>query len=222
MSPQHRRETAGGGEGRWGMRILALLFVAAVLAGPFALINRGFSMLGMSTDETLHTLLRLCALLGISLLFLQMVTGAFRPALRRVFKARTIQGFHAASGVLGLAFVISHFVLMIPSIGEHWANLNHSFFVLGPIVLAVLIITVGTALVLRRTHPAAFSRLHVLNYVVFIVGVVHSTAIGTQGSTVAGRALLALYAVIGLAGLTYRASSAAWRRRLVPVRVSGR
>ena len=201
---------------------LAFLFVLAVLAAPFALINRDFAMLGTGTDETLHTLLRLFALLGISLLFLQVVTGAFRPILRRFFRPARIQAFHATFGVAGLAFIICHFVLLIPSIGEHWANLNHGFFVLGPIMLLVLVATVGTALLLRRTMPGVWSRLHVLNYVVFTVGLIHAMGIGTQGSAFSGRILLAAYLVIGLAGLAYRASSPTWRRRLVPSPVRAR
>jgi hypothetical protein len=215
-----------GSNGRTSRRVqqgLAILFVLAVLAVPFALINRDFAMLGTSTDETLHTLLRFCALLGISLLLLQVVTGAFRPILRGIFRPAKLQAFHATTGIAGLAFIICHFVLLIPSIGEHWADLNHGFFVLGPIMLLVLLTTVGTALLLRRTMPGVWSRLHVLNYVVFTVGLIHGMGIGTQGSALSGRIVLAVYLVIGLAGLAYRASSPAWRRRFVPapIRVRG-
>jgi DMSO/TMAO reductase YedYZ heme-binding membrane subunit len=197
----------------------AIFFVSVVLAAPFALINKGFSMLGMGTDETLHTLLRFCALMGISLLFLQILTGAFRPRLSRLFKWKTVQAFHTSTGLLGLALIICHFVLMIPSIGEHWANLNHGFFVLGPIMLLVLVTTISTALALRRSYPGLWSRLHVLNYMVFTVGLVHAMGIGTQGSALSGRIVLGVYLVIGLAGLVYRARSAAWRRRFVPATV---
>lgn len=202
--------------GRGAQKAIAAVFALAVLAVPFALINKGFSMLGMGTDETLHTLLRFCGLMGINLLFLQIVTGAFRPVLRRIFRPATVQGFHTAFGLTGLAFVTCHFVFLIPSIGEHWANLNHGFFVLGPIMFLVLLTTIGTALLLRRSHPAIWSRLHVLNYVVFTVALVHAMGIGTQGSTAGGRAVLAVYLAIGVAGLAYRAASPAWRHRFVP------
>ncbi len=208
-----------GTAGRRLKQGLAIAFVVVVLAVPFALINRDFAMLGQGMDETLHTLLRFCALLGISLLFLQIVTGAFRPALRHLFKPRTVQSFHTAFGLTGLAFIVCHFVLLIPSIGEHWAELNHAFFVLGPLMLLVLLTTITTALLLRRTHPGVWSRLHVLNYVVFTVALIHAMGIGTQGSTTSGRIVLGVYLIIGLSGLAYRASSPAWRRRFVPARV---
>ena len=218
MVSGRRSSTPAGSAAKRFRQGSAILFVLVVLAAPFALINRGFSMLGMGTDETLHTLLRFCALTGISLLFLQILTGAFRPRLSHLFKWGTVQAFHTSTGLLGLAFIVCHFVLMIPSIGEHWAGLNHGFFVLGPIMLLVLITTISTALVLRRTYPGLWSKLHVLNYLVFTVGLIHGMGIGTQGSALSGRIVLGAYLVIGLAGLAYRARSATWRHRFAPAR----
>jgi hypothetical protein len=216
MMGELRSSASEGVVKRQAKRGLAILFILAVLAAPFALINKDFAMLGTGTDETLHTLLRFCALMGISLLFLQIVTGAFRPILRRMFPPATVQSFHTWFGLTGLSLIICHFVFLIPSIGEHWANLNHGFFVLGPIMLLVLLTTITTALLLRRTHPAVWSRLHVLNYIVFTVGLVHSMGIGTQGSALSGRILLSVFLLIGISGLAYRASSPGWRRRFVP------
>ena len=222
MEPSQSPSTPRNAAARQVKRASAIVLVLLVLAAPFALINRGFSMLGMGTDETLHTLLRFCALMGISLLFLQILTGAFRPILSRLYKRGTVQAFHTSTGLLGLALIVCHFVLMIPSIGEHWAGLNHGFFVLGPIMLLVLVTTISTALALRRSHPGVWSRLHVLNYMVFTVGLIHAMGIGTQGSALAGRIVLGVYLVIGLSALAYRARSAAWRRRFVPAAVRAR
>ena len=200
-------------------RSLAVVFVVTVIAVPFALINSSFSMLGQGTDETLHTLLRVSALLGFSFLFLQIVTGAFRPALRRVFKPRTRYRAHTAFGLAGLAFIVCHFVFLIPSLGEHWAKLNHGFFVLGPIMLFVLLLTISTALVLRRLLPGAWNRLHILNYVVFTVAAIHALGIGTQTTMLATRLIFAAYLMAAVAGLAYRASSPSWRSKFLPAPV---
>ena len=127
MGGTARLSAPNTGLARHARRAVAALFAIAVVAVPFALINRDFAMLGQGTDETLHTLLRFSALMGISLLFLQIVTGAFRPALRRVFKPRNLQRFHNAFGLSGLALIVCHFAFLVPSIGEHWADLNHGF-----------------------------------------------------------------------------------------------
>ena len=110
---------------------------------------------------------------------------------------------------------------LLPLVQVLWVN-SHGFFVLGPIMLLVLVTTISTALALRRSHPGVWSRLHVLNYMVFTVGVIHAMGIGTQGSALAGRIVLGVYLVIGLSALAYRARSAAWRRRFVPAAVRAR
>jgi len=179
-------------------------------------------MLGQGTDEALHTLLRFSALMGISLLFLQMVTGAFRPALRRVWSQRAFLRFHKGVGLAGLAFIVCHFAFLMPSIGEHWATLNHGFFVLGPIMLFVLIVTISTALALRRLLPGVWTRLHVLNYLVLAVGIVHALGIGTQAKMFATWVIFVVFLMVELIGFLFRASFPEWRERFKPSAVRAR
>ncbi len=207
-----------------GARIfLALICVLAVLAVPFALLNSDLSNIGAGMDETLHTLSRLAALLGMCALFLQIMTGAFRPVLRRYFRPKRLQLTHTSFGVVAFSLLVAHFALLIPSLGEHWGMLNHGSFVLGPIMLFTLLVALAAAL-LRRFLPQVWSRLHVLAYVVFTVGMVHALAIGTQTTMVAARVIFAVFIVLALAGLAYRASHPEWRRRVLPqvVRVRAR
>jgi hypothetical protein len=204
----------GSGRVRHVWRALAELFVAAVVVVPFALINRDFSVATRNLDGALQMLLWLCALAGISLLFLQVLTGAFRPVLRRVFAPRALNQFHKVVGLAGFGFVIGHFLFLLPSIRGHWAAFKHGFFVLGPVALFVLAITVATALMLGRLGPRTWIRLHILNYGVFVVGAVHGLAIGTQTHTLAARLIFAFYLALAAAGFVYRASSPAWRSRL--------
>lgn len=91
--------------------------------------------------------------------------------------------------------------------------LNHGFFVLGPIMLFFLLITISTALALRKKLPRLWNQLHLLNYSIFVIAVVHSLGIGTQTSLAAARAIWAAYLLIAVAGFAYRASSPEWRRR---------
>ena len=204
-------------------RGLADLFVAAVLVVPFVLINRAFSLATQSMDETFHMLLRFSALMGISLIFLQIMTGAFRPVLRRIFAPEALRVFHKGFGLAGLGFLILHFLFLLHGIRDHWAVLNHGSFLLGPVVLTFLTVTVVAALLLGRLPPVVWIRLHVLNYPLFVVGAVHGLAIGTQTHTLAARLVFAVYLALALTGLIYRASSPVWRKRLAPslARVDG-
>jgi hypothetical protein len=204
-------------------RALAVLFVTAVLLGPFFLINRAFALTTENMDETFHMLLRFSALMGISLLFLQIASGAFRPVLARVFAPEALSQFHKGFGVAAFGFLVLHFLFLIHSIGEHWAELDHGFFLLGPIMLAVIAVTVTAAFMRRRLRSGLWIRLHVINYLVFPVGAIHGLGIGTQTGTVAARVVFGVYLASAMAGLLYRASSPAWRRRLAlsPARLRG-
>lgn len=197
------------------VRVLALLVVLGVLAIPFALIGSGLSAIGQGKDETLHTLLRLAALLAISFIFLQIMTGAFRPQLRHYFNAKKLQSTHMFFGLAGFSLAVGHFLLLIPSFWEHWDALNHGFFVLGPVALGLLLLTVSTALLMRKI-PHIWNKIHVINYGIFVVGIAHAMAIGTQGTMLSARIVLGIYAVLALAGLGYRASQPDWRRRMTP------
>ena len=200
-------------------RALGGLFVAAVVAVPFALINRDFSVAARNGHGTIQMLVWFLALMGISLLFLQVLTGAFRPVLRRVFAPRALNQFHKAVGLAGFALVAGHFLFLLPNIRGHWAASKHGFFVLGPIALFALAVTVATALMLGRLHPRTWIRLHVLNYGVFVVGAIHGLAIGTQTGTPAARVIFALYLALAAAGFVYRARAPEWRNRLALSRV---
>lgn len=221
-SPQPEARLAGRTRHAW--RLLAGLVVAAIIVAPFVLINRDFALMRQDMDATLHGLLRFLALMGISLLFLQIVSGAFRPLLRRVFTASGLSQFHKGFGLAGFACIVGHFLFLIHSIGEHWAALNHGFFLLGPIMLFVLALSTVTALLIGHLRPDIWRRLHLLNYLVFAGGAIHALGVGTQTSMLATRLLFAFYLAVAAAGLAYRASSAEWRARMVtsPIRVRGR
>jgi len=85
----------------------------------------------------------------------------------------------------------------------------------------LLLATIRTAMLMRKM-PKVWNKVHVFNYAVFIVGIIHGLAIGAQGTILAMRIIFGTYAALALAGLTYRARSREWRRRLMPaaVRVS--
>ncbi len=82
----------------------------------------------------------------------------------------------------------------------------------------LLLATIRTAMLMRKV----WNKVHVFNYAVFIVGIIRGLAIGTQGTMLAMRIIFGTYAALALAGLTYRARSHEWRRRLMPVAVRAR
>ncbi len=191
---------------------LCLLVVVAVIGSAFALIGEGFGEFSESTDEALEVLSRLAALLALGFIFLEIMSGSFRPLLLRVFEGRTMRAVHVAFGLTGLGFALAHFGLLIPILGEPWAEDNRVLFLFGPIALGLLILTIGTALYRNRLRNS-WAWLHLLNYLIFTGVIFHGLVIGHEGKLLATRVVFIVYLALALAGLAYRASFTDWRAR---------
>jgi len=121
-------------------RIIAFFLAAlslAVIAAPFGLLAHRFGTFFTNAENTLAEMSSLAALSAVSLLFLEVMIGSFRPLLVRVFKPARLGRLHIALGLIGLAFVLTHFVLLIPKLGEHFSTDNRALFIAGPIMLVL-------------------------------------------------------------------------------------
>ena len=155
----------------------------------------------------------LAALLAISFLFLEVMIGSFRPLLVRVFKPARLGRLHIALGLIGLAFALTHFVLLIPKLGEHFSTDNRAFFIAGPIVLVLLIFTISTALMFRR-FASLWRPIHLLNYVILVTAIAHGLVIGNDANILALQLLFYGYLTFVFLGLAYRATNPRWRQNL--------
>jgi DMSO/TMAO reductase YedYZ heme-binding membrane subunit len=183
----------------------------AVTAAPFLLMWNAFS----SGDGAIAILSRLWALLAVSLIFLELMTGSFRPLLLRYFGFFPMRRLHVALGLAGLSFALLHFFFLVPALGEHFSTDNKALFIFGPIVLGVMIVTVGTALlaVMRGMLTSSWGWLHLLNYVIFVMAIAHGLVIGTEGTLLATRVVFGALLAFALAGFVYRARVHDWRKR---------
>ncbi len=197
-------------------RITAFFLAAlslAVLAAPFGLFANRFGTILKNEEDALAVMSSLAALLAVSLLFLEVMIGSFRPLLARVFKPARLGQLHIALGLIGLAFVLTHFVLLIPKLGEHFSTDNRTLFIAGPIMLVLLILTITTALMFRR-FTSSWRPIHLLNYVILVTAIVHGLVIGDDAGMLALRLLLCVYLTFVLLGFVYRASNPRWRQNL--------
>jgi DMSO/TMAO reductase YedYZ heme-binding membrane subunit len=205
-------------------RITALFLAAlslAVIAAPFGILADRFGTIFTNAENTLAVMSSLAALLAVSLLFLEVMIGSFRPLLVRVFKPARLARLHIALGLIGLAFVLTHFVLLIPKLGEHFSTDNRALFIAGPIMLVLLILTITTALMFRR-FASSWRPIHLLNYVILVTAIVHGLVIGDDAGMLALRLLFYGYLTFIFLGLVYRASNPKWRQNLrLPHRTAG-
>ncbi len=202
ISPAARRWAAVG----------AIIFCVIVIGLAFAILAEEFGEAFNDVDEAVDFLARLAGLLAVSFIFLEMMTGSFRPLLRRAFEGRTLRVAHVTFGLTGLALAIGHFGMILPNIGEHWGDDNKVLFLFGPIALGLLIITIATALYRTRLRRS-WTWLHLLNYLIFTGVVFHGLIIGSEGSELSMRIIFIIFLVCTAAGLAYRASFADWRAR---------
>jgi predicted heme/steroid binding protein/DMSO/TMAO reductase YedYZ heme-binding membrane subunit len=144
--------------------------------------------------------LRTLGLVAFTLLFIDVVVGAFRPLFTRVYKARPLQRAHAVIG--GSAFVLAlvHGTLML--------NLGIKGYPwqvkLGPTVLALLFVVILTALNRRRLR-LGWRWIHRLNYVLFGLIIGHAFALGYNLITQPFmKVIFVVYAGVAAIGFGYR------------------
>jgi|GEM_PF-974765 DMSO/TMAO reductase YedYZ heme-binding membrane subunit len=200
----------------WKRRITSFLLTAvalAILAAPFGLLAHHYGTIFANAENTLAVMSSLAALLAVSFLFLEVMIGSFSPLLVRVFKPARLRRVHIALGLIGLALALTHFVLLTPKLGEHFSTDNRVFFIAGPIVLVLLIFTIATALMSRK-FLRFWRSIHVLNYVILIIAIVHGLVIGDDAGMLALQLLFYGYLTFIFIGFVYRASDRGWRRSL--------
>ena len=146
-------------------------------------------------------MLRIAALEAFTLIFLNIVTGSFRPFFNRVFKARSVQRIHVLTGVVGLSLALAHGITALVYGIEFY---NAGAVYIGPIMLAVLTVAIAAAL-MRRRMKNTWRWIHRLNYLVFAAVLGHGLILGYDlKSEVLLKVLFISYAAVVAAGLIYR------------------
>ena len=185
------------GSSRTAVQVLLIVLALGVLAIPIVVVVAS----GTASLDATWTFLRIAALLAFSLIFLNIVTGAFRPFFNRVYKARAVQRFHVATGLAGFSLALAHGILAFV---YGITGYNTGAVYIGPIVLVVLTAAILTALTRRRIRHA-WRWIHRLNYIIFAAVFIHSMILGYDiGNEVWLKALFSFYAAVVAAGLVYR------------------
>lgn len=186
-----------------GSRHLARACVFAAALGALAIPPLAVGLSATASTDPLWTALRVTALEAFTLILFNILTGAFRPWLSRWFKARRVHRFHQVTGLVGFALAVAHgaMVFVFGIAGYAPARVW-----MGPVMLAVLVATILTALRRRRLRTS-WRWIHRLNYVVFAVILVHGLSLGADlRAHVLLVVCFGLYAAMVAAGLLYRVS----------------
>ena len=187
------------GSGRLALQVLCIILALGVLAVPIIAVTTS----GTASLDATWTALRIAALLAFSLIFLNIVTGAFRPFFNRIYKARAVQRFHVSTGLAGFSLALAHGILAFT---YGITGYDTGAVYIGPAVLVVLFAAILTALTRRRMRHT-WRWIHRLNYVIFAAVFIQAFILGYDlGNEVWLKGLFSLYAAAVAAGLIYRLS----------------
>ncbi|RJP33879.1 MAG: hypothetical protein C4536_03515 [Actinobacteria bacterium] len=196
---------AYAGTVRLSLQIISIALALGTLAIPPVLL----ALSGTASLDATWTALRIAALEAFTLIFLNIVTGAFRPFFNRVFKARSLQRIHVATGLAGFSLALAHGIIALV---YGIAGYRTGAVYIGPIVLAVLTAAITTALARRRMR-STWRWIHRLNYLVFAAVLVHGLVLGYDvRSEVPLKILFIVYAGVVATGLVYRLAAMAKAR----------
>jgi len=159
-------------------RAALLVFTACALVAPFLLVL--FSNVKMQDGWT--ATMRIEGLLAYTLIFMNLVTGPMSRWFYQLFKPKSVQYFHIATGATGFSLALMHGVIVF--VMAHYRD-HPATWLIGPITLGLLIVTMGVA-ANRKRLPQLWRRVHQLNYVIFAAVFVKALLIGTtvtSGST---------------------------------------
>lgn len=161
---------------------------------------------------------KVAAFLALTFIFHNIITGSMGLPFYRLFPAKQVRRYHVFAGVTGFALGITHMVILLlnTSLGYY-----SRVWLLGPIALVLLALTIGVALD-RKRLPRVWRRIHQVNYAIFVALLVKCLLIGSDLLTKpALRAVLYSYAAIAGLGLIYRLSRYSSERRRARARAAG-
>ena len=159
--------------------LLVTAFVVMVLLPPVMV-----SISGSATQAPLFIASRILGLEALTLIFVNIVTGALSRWFYRLFKPRHFQRFHIACGALGFLMALAHGAIVIAK--QYFRGYN-AIWVVGPVALGLLAITIFVALD-RKRLPDIWRRIHQINYLIFTAVFIKAIVIGfdlTKGKTYA-------------------------------------
>lgn len=129
---------------------------------------------------------RLFALVGFLLMFFQFVLGIRNPVIEQVFNRATNLKRHRTLGKISFVLIMLHGLLVMTQDMIFAGRFLFDFYrVLGMIALLLLTAGVVAAWFYKplKLSRAVWRRIHLTGYLVFPLGFIHSTNLGTEPAT---------------------------------------
>ena len=169
---------------------IILLFIPGYTIARNSDVLQG--IFSLNDPTVVYFFLRLAALYGITLLFIQLILGAFMQPLTKVFPG--LLRWHMVEGIISYGIILSHPMLYTiytsKTIGIFnplltlWPNFsvqNEFYISFGRVALYLLTIGILAGLFRRSSFLSRhWRKFHILNYIVFVLVLWHSWNIGSD------------------------------------------
>lgn len=204
------------------LQIFFLLLFATVLFIPgytyLVTSGAGETLMNPEVDTAtkLLTLFRFFGLYAFTLTWSQIMMGALRPLLQKLYGSKVIK-MHIFLGTFTLLLALSHVILFYLGTYLGTGVLNPITAVasylgpqaiygyLGIVAIDIMILTVVTALLRKKGFIQKYWKyIHFGNYLVFIFAFLHSFAIGSEAGTPQMRVLYLFFGVTFLFASFYK------------------
>jgi DMSO/TMAO reductase YedYZ heme-binding membrane subunit len=182
-----------------GLRAVLPLIFCFVLVVPgytyFGIDHAAAELFGPNIEPAVrfYTLFRLFGLYAFTFLWGQVMFGPFMAPLGRMY-GKNWYYFHRIQGVFALLLAVIHPLILYTayylqtslfdpmSAAAQYVGPDYLLFVyLGITAETLLIVTVVSALLMRRPWMRKIWRyIHLLNYVIFTLALIHSYVLGTD------------------------------------------
>lgn len=181
--------------------VAALGGAVAIGAGLLAIPVAAVALSGTAIVDAAWTALRLVGLEAFTVIFTNLMTGAFRPLLVKAYPTRPLHRLHAVTGLTGFCLAVVHGILVL-TFGTAGYRIVPLW--IGPVVLALLALVIATAAARGRLRKA-WRWIHRLNYLIFAGMLAHALMLGTDlTNQTLLKVCFGVYAAAVAAGLVYR------------------
>jgi predicted ferric reductase len=171
--------------------ISIILFILAIVAINGLIIALFFVRTPTTlSDDPLYSFVRLCALLGIALMFISAILTPFQKELYQIFKKPFLR-IHHSTAITGLVLITAHPVFLAIDVALFSGNARQgaavfvpdfssfiSFLTLAGRPALYLIYIAVASFFLRKAWKKGWRILHSINYIALIFGVIHGIIIG--------------------------------------------
>lgn len=193
MTTPHPELTIAGSaskphDSRFFLSLFLWLVAATILAIPTVVFFVSHQARGLGQAQTLmdfsQRIFPLIGLYAFTLVWVQIMIGSFAPFWRKFFPR--VMKYHRWVGIFTLVFACLHPLLLLIGVGPtvYFARTYVApnlvpFIWVGYVQLLLLITTASTALLMKVPWLRRKWRvIHLLNYVVFYLVLIHSWALG--------------------------------------------